>query len=188
MEDFFKHLQYVRSNDESLENYSDSLSPPDKISKVFYHYTSIEAFKGIINNKKLWLTNSKYFNDPSEVDYGFNYISKQIPNQFKNNLYLEDSFNAWKSRFDAKLEHRYVFCFSKKYDDLPLWSMYTGNKGICIEFKRNNNLLEKFKNVHYIPKLLEDRLNNIASNIVSFFPDKKQIVREQMDTPSTFHG
>ena len=90
MEDYFKNLQYVSSNDECLENYTDSLSTPNKIPKVFYHYTSIEAFQGIINNKKLWLTNSKYFNDPSEVDYGFNYISKQIPNQFKNNQYLKE--------------------------------------------------------------------------------------------------
>lgn len=73
--------------------------------------------------------------------------------------------------------------FSKKYDDLPLWSMYTGNKGLCIEFERKDNLLEKFKIVHYDSKLLEERLNNITSNIVSFFPDKKQIVREQMNTP-----
>lgn len=31
--------------------------------------------------------------------------------------------------------------------------------------------------------MLENRLNNIASNIVSFFPDEKQIIREQMDIP-----
>ena len=183
MEDYFKNLQYVSSNDECLENYTDSLSTPNKIPKVFYHYTSIEAFKGIINNKKLWLTNSKYFNDPSEVDYGFNYISKQIPNQFKNNQYLKDSFNTWKSSFDANLEHRYVCCFSKNYDYLPLWSMYTGNKGLCIEFERNDKQLEKFKTVKYDISELEARLNNIASNIMSFFPDEKQIIREQMDTP-----
>lgn len=178
MEDYFKNLQYVSSNDECLENYTDSLSTPNKIPKVFYHYTSIEAFQGIINNKKLWLTNSKYFNDPSEVDYGFNYISKQIPNQFKNNQYLKDSFNTWKSSFDANLEHRYVCCFSKNYDYLPLWSMYTGNKGLCIEFERNDKQLEKFKTVKYDISELEARLNNIANNIVSFFPDEKQIIRE----------
>lgn len=183
MEDYFKNLQYISSNDECLENYTDSLSTPNKIPKVFYHYTSIEAFKGIINNKKLWLTNSKYFNDPSEVDYGFNYISKQIPKQFKNNQYLKDSFNTWKSSFDANLEHRYVCCFSKNYDYLPLWSMYTGNKGLCIEFERNDKQLEKFKTVKYDISELEARLNNIASNIMSFFPDEKQIIREQMDTP-----
>lgn len=183
MEDYFKNLQYISSNDECLENYTDSLSKQHKIPKILYHYTSIDAFQGIINNKKIWLTNSKFFNDPSEVSYGFNYISRQIPKQFKNNRYLKDSFKTWKSNFDANLEHRYVCCFSKKYDDLPLWSMYTGNKGLCIEFERKDNLLEKFKIVHYDSELLEERLNNITSNIVSFFPDKKQIVREQMNTP-----
>lgn len=55
MEDYFKNLQYISSNDECLENYTDSLSTPNKIPKVFYHYTSIEAFKGIINNKNYGL-------------------------------------------------------------------------------------------------------------------------------------
>lgn len=42
--------------------------------------------------------------------------------KFQNNRYLKDSFKTWKSNFDANLEHRYVCCFSKKYDDLPLWA------------------------------------------------------------------
>ena len=122
MEDYFKNLQYISSNDECLENYTDSLSKQHEIPKILYHYTNIDAFQGIINNKKLWLTNSKFFNDPKEVIYGFNYISRQIRKQFKNNRYLKDSFKEWKSNFDANLEHRYVCCFSKKYDDLPLWA------------------------------------------------------------------
>ena len=61
--------------------------------------------------------------------------------------------------------------------------MYTGNKGLCIEFERNDKQLEKFKTVKYDISELEARLNNIASNIMSFFPDEKQIIREQMDTP-----
>lgn len=55
MENYLKNLKYVPSNDESLENYSDSLSKQKQIPKVLYHYTSIEAFKGIINNKKYGL-------------------------------------------------------------------------------------------------------------------------------------
>lgn len=52
MEDYFKNLQYISSNDECLENYTDSLSKQHKIPKILYHYTSIDAFQGIINNKK----------------------------------------------------------------------------------------------------------------------------------------
>lgn len=183
MEDYFKNLQYISSNDECLENYTDSLSKQHEIPKILYHYTNIDAFQGIINNKKLWLTNSKFFNDPREVSYGFNNISRQIRKQFKNNRYLKDSFKEWKSNFDANLEHKYVCCFSKNYDYLPLWSMYTGNKGLCIEFERNDKQLEKFKTVKYDISELEARLNNIARNIMSFFPDEKQIIREQMNTP-----
>ena len=51
MENYLKNLKYVPSNDESLENYSDSLSKQKQIPKVLYHYTSIEAFKGIITIK-----------------------------------------------------------------------------------------------------------------------------------------
>ena len=61
MEDYFKNLQYISSNDECLENYTDSLSKQHKIPKILYPYTSIDAFQGIINNKKIWLTNSKFF-------------------------------------------------------------------------------------------------------------------------------
>lgn len=46
--------------------------------------------------------------------------------------------------------------------------MYTGNKGLCIEFERNDKQLEKFKTVKYDISELEARLNNIASNIMSF--------------------
>lgn len=61
--------------------------------------------------------------------------------------------------------------------------MYTVNKGLCIEFERNDKQLEKFKTVKYDISELEARLNNIARNIMSFFPDEKQIIREQMNTP-----
>lgn len=39
-----------------------------------------------------------------------------------------------------------MFAVFEKYDDLPLWSMYTGNKGLCIEFERKDNLLEIVQN------------------------------------------
>lgn len=61
-----------------------------------------------------------------------------------------------------------MFAVFKNYDYLPLWSMYTGNKGLCIEFERNDKQLEKFKTVKYDISELEARLNNIANNIVSF--------------------
>lgn len=46
--------------------------------------------------------------------------------------------------------------------------MYTVNKGLCIEFERNDKQLEKFKTVKYDISELEARLNNIARNIMSF--------------------
>lgn len=124
MEDYFKNLQYVSSNDECLENYTDSLSTPNKIPKVFYHYTSIEAFQGIINNKNYGLQTVSILMILVKLIMDLTTYQNKYQTNSKQSIF-KDSFNTWKSSFDANLEHRYVCCFSK--------IMITYLYGACIQ-------------------------------------------------------
>src|ERR1044071_5831536 len=43
---------------------------PTQIAVPLYHYTTLAGFKGIIESRAIWATDSKYLNDPSEAIYG----------------------------------------------------------------------------------------------------------------------
>ena len=43
-----------------------------------YHYTSQDGLLGILQNKKLWMTNILYLNDSSEFEYTLNIVKKEI--------------------------------------------------------------------------------------------------------------
>ena len=58
----------------------------DKLKGVyFYNYTSLDALKGIIENKEIWLNNILYSNDKLEIKYFFN-IDSLLSNHNKNIL------------------------------------------------------------------------------------------------------
>lgn len=76
----------------------------------YYHYSDINAVKGILDSKKLWISSICFSNDVTEH------------NRFGDNTYLY-----------------FQLCFSTgTTENLPLWFLYSGTngKGARISFKK----------------------------------------------------
>ncbi len=46
------------------------------MDELYYHYTSIAAFKNIVESKSLWLTKANFLNDRTEIVNGISFIKE----------------------------------------------------------------------------------------------------------------
>ena len=134
--------------------FSNYIIPNEKNLKI-YHYTTLKALKGIIENNQLWLTNTMYQNDRYEsydyvnqsietfnnLDFGNkeNYINELIKNYEHNNLKNKE-YNYMKYD-NPNLAHKnashFVFSTCNKKNYIPMWNYYSENCGVCIEFDQS---------------------------------------------------
>lgn len=102
----------------------------------YYHYTSIEGLKGIIENKKIWLTHWKCLNDDSEINHGLK-VFKRVLNQYGNgkSKNIKD-FICTAIGFLVENRHYfdelYICSFTKNSDSLDQWRAYCPDRGYCI--------------------------------------------------------
>lgn len=104
---------------------------------MLYHYTSLNALRGILENKELWLGNVLSMNDASECS---NFIDR-LSNNIKKDLGIEYEKDIktfiQKIRTGVKEDAPFVACFSKLDDNAAQWERYAdGAKGVCIGFDR----------------------------------------------------
>lgn len=109
-----------------------SATPPHKL----YHYTSTEAFRCIIEYKKLWATDAFYMNDQKEILHAIELflkacraIAAQLKGReldFLQSLMREMSFQG------NDQPHIFTVSFSGNRDQLSQWRAYTRNGGYAI--------------------------------------------------------
>lgn len=133
---------------------------------MVYHYTSIDALRGLIESVKkskyndcfvFRATNILYMNDPEEFIYGqkifvdtLKSMEKElsiddkncISNEILNYPIREDTIKG-KKEVDLKelmQSFPYVISFSALEDSLPMWLNYgNGGKGVCLAFQDNRD-------------------------------------------------
>ncbi|MDD5228517.1 MAG: DUF2971 domain-containing protein [Methylococcales bacterium] len=102
--------------------------------KLIYHYTSLEGFAGIVQNRSLWLSDYSYLNDKHELTYGIDIIrevASEILNLTDKQIVL-DLLQAWENNI-GQFENRVcIASFSADGDSLSQWRAY-GN--IALGFK-----------------------------------------------------
>jgi len=90
---------------------------------TIYHYTDLMGLRGILESRKLWLTDAGYLNDRSELEYGRDAVARQLE---QLRAIAEKSQNTETKRFCQLMEehkyrvNHYVFSFSTKQDALIL--------------------------------------------------------------------
>ena len=165
---------------------------------TIYHYTDLNALLNIIQNGKLWLTNSRNLNDHQEVSWFLNKFKEakgkalQAHPELKE---LEDLFhNLWMNLNYSFETH--ICSFSTESDRLSQWRAYADDgQGVAIGFKKetfklNSNPLMLhvdpkrtigIYNVIYdenkqnklieelVNKIIQFAKNGISSNRVEFF-------------------
>ena len=114
----------------------------------FYHYTSSNGLNGILKNKKIWFSNTKFLNDEQERCYTYKLLIEEI-----NKMPYSKLNDGLKCYYDENSKERnnvntnifeydyYVACFSNNKDSLSLWNYYTksdSSTGFNIEFDKQD--------------------------------------------------
>ena len=108
-----------------------------KLPDILYHYTTLSAFKGIIETGKLWATDYRYLNDIDEVIHLFKDILPQITGK---PIDISKS-NPLNELQEIKiLKPILIASFSEQNDDISMWGRYTNDDGLNIGFSKNDIL------------------------------------------------
>ena len=116
-------------------------------SKIYYHYTSLEALYEIVKSKTFRLMSLKSSNDKKELYYkpekflnDFDSLYRKINDEvIKKQLglckeSLEANWDEFKKYVNKKSDP-YALCLSSKRDNLTHWDRYAkGCTGVCIGF------------------------------------------------------
>lgn len=107
----------------------------DEKPKLLYHYTSIEAFKGILEDQCLRMTKYDQMNDSQEVILALEIIKKFLSSYNCAKEYKEFKEFLLKELAQYEKLELYITSFSEKPDDLEQWRAYTQNGGVSIGFE-----------------------------------------------------
>jgi len=116
------------------------------VPEILYHYTNAAGLKGILESGKLWLSDIRSLNDPSEISHPFSRVistlqevvasSHPAGTKFTNNIKV-----FAESGLLQKVAHFFVCSFSSEPDDLYQWQSYAEQaSGYALGF--NGKLLE----------------------------------------------
>jgi hypothetical protein len=150
---------FQKKNEEIfLFNFKD-LEEAKKTPKEIAHYTSAEAAYSILKEQKFWFRNTKYMNDFSEGQWGWNLLVKAY-NGTKDTQTrtLKAALDSIAPKLSEKFEeimnnqrynqnwHPYISCFcdhefpENKEDDhgkLSMWQAYGKPHGVCLVFAKD---------------------------------------------------
>ncbi|MDY6790526.1 MAG: DUF2971 domain-containing protein [Thermodesulfobacteriota bacterium] len=111
-----------------------SVAPPAKL----YHYTSTEAFRCIVEHKKIWATDAFYMNDNQEILHALNLFQETCRSLAKSKV---DHELAFLEKLLGELNfqktdqpHIFTVSFSASRDQLSQWRAYTRNGGYALAF------------------------------------------------------
>ena len=104
------------------------------IPNILYHYTSAEGLIGILSSLSFWMTNLRYMNDLSELQYARNLISGVIDSksaQYNSNPIQKEFFRRIRNTFSPFEGSTEVFatCFCENGNLLSQWRAYGGKGG-----------------------------------------------------------
>ena len=161
MDQYLNYLgrHYFRNNIASLLQ--------DNEIKVLYHYTSANALKNIIKEKRIWFSDIHYLNDKSELTYTFDMLYRilnqetKLNKKFKEHLKIYMDIHIYGKPLKViKIPRQNIFVasFSQAPDELSLWNYYTKSDkkfGYNIGFKIDTFMKNKLQNF-YCGKVIYD--------------------------------
>ena len=118
-------------------------------NKLLYHYTGINGFMGIMENRELWATNSKYLNDKMECRQGLKDSINVIEelwdgNHLRNSVYPILLWNKIQDILKYKNDSNiYSISFCQESDLLSQWRGYGRRGGVAIGFDFSGYQTEK---------------------------------------------
>jgi hypothetical protein len=134
----------IQSAEQNLQKLVDELLTEvgqEPIPPILYHYTDSSGLRGMLEGRKLWLTNIFYLNDPAELRHGIGFAAKALASAAlagsKPLGLFSRIFADFQSEGVERAADMFVACFSAERDDLGQWRAYASDgKGYAIGFDR----------------------------------------------------
>lgn len=158
------------------------------MENLVYHYTTLDALRGILKEDALclWATHYKHLNDPSEQIWAERNIIKSI--QETDLSYKADSHNNMKLWLGKET---YIISLCQKRDYRNMWRLYGGDgKGVCLGLNKRkirnlsrknsvsdpDNKIDIFRKVDYsslntIDDVVRKVINDKAFDVFDFFDE-----------------
>lgn len=110
--------------------------------KTIYHYTSLEGFSGIVSNHEIWMSNTAFMNDTSELVSLYN--NSIFNDSDFTNKYVRKAWKRLRARSDFK-PNIYMASFSRVRDSLDQWRLYGC---YCIGFDSSKMISNRSVSLH----------------------------------------
>ncbi len=101
---------------------------------LLYHYTSLEAFKKIVESNSIRLTHISFLNDGNEMRHGKSLIKSILQSRGWDEKHISRFERQFSEHCGAGSE-TYVFCTTKLHDAFTQWKLYGADgRGVAIGF------------------------------------------------------
>lgn len=142
-----------------------------------YHYTNLSGLMGILKDRKIYSTDSRFLNDTSEQIYAREYIVEKIEKRIASKQYA--TLKLWRNLLirvkEWNLPKVFITSFSKDNDLLSMWRAYgENNSSFSLGFGKyslvdNTNPRGSILNVIYTTKEQEEFLNWTFEKIEEYY-------------------
>ncbi len=107
---------------------------------TLHHYTTPAGLLGIVQNRELWMTDVRFMNDSSELDWPLQVIAEALTSVESPSLGPAREVIEALRRPNApvfEMFNVYAMSFCGEPDLLSQWRGYAGDQGFAIEFDRD---------------------------------------------------
>lgn len=108
---------------------------PQQYRGNIYHYTSVDGIIGIVTKHEIWMSDTAFMNDTTELKRLQDTPPQGIENEYVKKAW--ETLNVKKPFSGNKQVNHYMASFSKKKDSLEQWRAY-GNYCIGFDAKKLN--------------------------------------------------
>ncbi len=184
-------------------------------NEYLYHYTSLNGLVGIIKNKNIWATHTRFLNDYQEIKEGFEYFLKNkerlldsilnmvdesdITSEIQENIKLRfEEFNQF-NKIAIEDEPIFITSFTTERDNLTHWLSYGSNEtSYCLKINKDKlvsptyllkDTQQDVLDVEYINIDLEsDCFNQLSSVMYESFMELYNLNNVPHDEPEFLLG
>jgi hypothetical protein len=144
------------------------------VNDTVYHYTTFAGLKGILESKRLWLSNYRGLNDDEEIIRDIKQAAISLQQNFHDNKFILNLGSTLTDILNILNIYICSFCLKKNHE--PMWQKYAANgRGYALGFSKNffkpqaieNNYTPIFfgYKVSYEPLLFEQFVLELANTI-----------------------
>lgn len=154
------------------------------IPEKLWHYTSLEAFHGIVSNNRMWATDVRYLNDRDELLHARSIADELIeaaPELDDEGYPIKEWLSLARRLAETKGLQIFVICFTELEDDLSQWRAYShASSGVSAAFDLRSvrpdpvlNSLVAFAPCIYPPEakaaMMEAALRHFIDEVRNFY-------------------